>query len=185
MMRVIAGKYKARKIKSPINKRIRPTSDRAKEMIFSTLSSILEKQNKLIQEMITIDAFCGTGSLGIEAISRGAKKVIFIDNDESSLKLVLQNCEELEILNKTLIKLDLKEFTYKLERADLIFLDPPYGKFNLNNLVEKICIKKILKPNGIGVIETSKKCELNESKLFTIINKKKTGNSIFYFFTRK
>lgn len=183
MMRVIAGKYKTRKIKSPINNKIRPTSDRAKEMIFSVLSSILEKQNKLFQEMIIIDAFCGTGSLGIEAISRGAKKVIFIDNDESSLRIVLKNCEELKIFNKTLIKLDLTKFTYKQESADLIFLDPPYGKFNLNNLIEKICMKKVLKINGIGIVETSKRFELNESKLFTMIKKKKVGDSIFYFFT--
>jgi len=182
-MRVIAGTFKARKIKSPTDKKIRPTSDRAKEMIFSTLSSILEKQNKLIQEMITIDAFCGTGSLGIEAISRGAKKVIFIDNDENSLRLVLKNCEELEIFNKTLIKLDFTKFTYKQESADLIFLDPPYGKFNLKNLIEKICMKRVLKINGIGIIETSKRFELNESNLFTIIKKKKVGDSIFYFFT--
>ena len=82
---------------------IRPTSDRGKEVIFDTLSSILYKQDKEYKEIDILDIFCGTGSLGIEAISRGGKNISFIDNSEKAINLTRMNCEKLNINNVNLL----------------------------------------------------------------------------------
>ena len=86
-MRIISGKFKTRLIKTPSNNSIRPTSDRAREMIFNTLNSLLIKDKKKITGQAIIDCFCGTGVLGIEALSRGAEHVTFIDSSNESLNL--------------------------------------------------------------------------------------------------
>ena len=105
-----------------------------------------------------------------------------ISDAEPSLKLVHQNCDELGINNKILLKSDIENFSYRLESADLIFLDPPYGTFDLNTLIIEILKKKLLKNDGIGILETSKKYLLKESRIFEIIKEKKNGDSLFYFF---
>ena len=85
-MRIISGELKGKTLISPDNNEIRPTSDRGKEVIFDTLSSILYKQDKEYKEIDIIDIFCGTGSLGIEAISRGSKNIFFIDKNSINKK---------------------------------------------------------------------------------------------------
>lgn len=85
-MRVISGKYRGKKIFAPLNDKVRPTTDRIKETLFNILAS------KGYGEGVTVlDLFGGTGALGIEALSRGAEKAIFIDNDPESVKLIRQN----------------------------------------------------------------------------------------------
>ena len=91
-MRVISGKLKGKKL-LPINElKIRPTSDRSKESIFNTLNSILIKKKINLKDMVVLDGFCGSGALGIEAFSRGAKKIYFIGNCIKSLTLAKNNC---------------------------------------------------------------------------------------------
>ena len=96
-MRIISGSLKGRRLASFNNKNIRPTSDRAKEMIFSTLYSILKK--KSLEELKILDCFCGSGSLGIECISRGCKDVHFIDNSYESMEITTKNCKIMNVEN--------------------------------------------------------------------------------------
>ena len=125
-MRIISGELKGKILISPDNYVIRPTSDRGKEVIFDTLSSLLYKQDKKYKEIDIIDIFCGTGSLGIEAISRGGKNVSFIDNSENAINLTRMNCEKLNINNVNLLNYNFFDINLSIIRqADVIFLDPP------------------------------------------------------------
>ena len=87
-MRIISGNFKSIKLFSPKNSYIRPTLDRAKEMIFSTLNSILTARNLDFNNLIVLDCFCGTGALGFECLSRGSGKVFFVDKSPHAINLV-------------------------------------------------------------------------------------------------
>ena len=100
-MRVISGQLKSQKLLKPKNSLIRPTSDRSKEMIFSTLISILRNENKKLEGLDVLDGFCGTGSLGIEALSRGAKTSTFVDSSKKSIELARNNCKKLGLIQKS------------------------------------------------------------------------------------
>ena len=90
-MRIISGKFKGKKLFSPNNNKIRPTSDRAKEMIFNTLNSYFLDKNINFSDLIVLDCFCGSGAIGLEFLSRGSKEVIFVDNSLESIELAKKN----------------------------------------------------------------------------------------------
>lgn len=182
-MRVISGNYRGKALISPENKKIRPTSDRGKKVIFDTLNSILIAQKRSFEQMVIIDLFCGTGALGIEAISRGGKKLILIDNCPNALKLASINCRKLNIKEVKFLELDFNEIENTIEPADIIFLDPPYNHYDSTEIIEKIYNSNLLKINGILVFETSKKDEFESFKKLKFIKKKKVSSSLFYFFT--
>ena len=121
-MRIISGKYRGTKLFLPPDDLIRPTSDRAKEMIFSTLNSILSKKKLNFDNMKVLDFFCGTGGLGIECISRGFKKVCFIDNSKIAIDLTKKNLNLIrsqkfaEIYNS-----DFRNLKFMPFRADIFF----------------------------------------------------------------
>ena len=121
-MRVISGIYRGRKIASPLNNAIRPTTDKVKEAIFSIVQSE-------IRGATVIDLFSGTGALAIEAISRGAEKVYMCDNTPASLDLIKQNLSFVKRESYDLYKGDyvdcIRRFVSKGEKADVIILDPP------------------------------------------------------------
>ena len=85
-MRIISGKFKGKKLFSPNNNKIRPTSDRAKEMIFNTLNSYFLDKKINFSDLIVLDCFCGSGAIGLEFLSRGSKEVIFVDNSSESIE---------------------------------------------------------------------------------------------------
>ena len=143
-MRVIGGKWKSRKIsghfkKSP-NKFIRPTSDRVRENIFNILEN-LDIGNSIFGAKV-LDVFCGTGAMGIEAISRGAAFCCFIDKSLISRQITLENIHNLSCENETqfLLKNVLEIGVCNHGTSDVIFLDPPYKK----NIAE-VSILKLFK----------------------------------------
>ncbi|MBB6217826.1 16S rRNA (guanine(966)-N(2))-methyltransferase RsmD [Anaerosolibacter carboniphilus] len=150
-MRVIAGELRGRKIKAPDGLHTRPTTDRVKESIFSMIYSHLA-------DSIVLDLFAGSGSLGIEALSRGAQKAYFIENNKQSLGIVKENLTILGLLDQSVVLLTdairaLKEFAIKGEKFDIIFLDPPYMKGFIIPCVEGIEVNGLLNTDGIIVIE--------------------------------
>lgn len=181
-MRIISGKFRTRLIKTSRNNLIRPTSDRAREMIFNTLNSLLMKEKKKITGQLILDLFCGTGALGIEAVSRGAEQVIFIDSSKESLNLCRKNCEELKIVeNIKIVKLDIikDKFPKFKDKFDLFFCDPPYQTYSMKFIMEKISF--LMKKNSYGVLELGeKKTDLNFDS-FKIIKKKRVSRSRFVF----
>lgn len=134
-MRIISGIYKSRTLISPSSYKIRPTADRAKETLFNILNSRISFEN-----IICLDLFCGTGNLGLEAVSRGAKECYFVDIDT---KLVQKNIEKLESGDKCKVFM-MKATTFLNKFKDIkftfIFCDPPYDYEQYEKLLSKISL---------------------------------------------
>lgn len=131
-MRVIAGKYRGRILRSLRGVDIRPTSDRLRETLFNILTA---GNPEALQGTVWLDLFAGTGAVGIEALSRGAKQVYFVENAAPAARLIEQNLERLGIAEGYKIsRQDLADVLWRLRRervaADVVFLDPPYRMRN-------------------------------------------------------
>ena len=179
-MRIIGGKYKGLKLLPPDGDIIRPTSDRLKESLFSIISS--NKYKIKIDSSNVLDICSGTGSLGIEAFSRGANSVIFIDKDYRSINLINKNIARLKIGNqfKDNIKIIRDEATKALKKINKIFqivlIDPPYN----TNITEK-CLFKLKELNLINqqsyIFAESSKTEDFNYYGYQILDIKIYGNS--------
>ena len=145
-MRVIAGIYKGRQLKSPKTEVIKPTLDRVKEAVFGSIQFYLKNARVL-------DLFCGSGALGIEALSRGASKVDFVDRDLNSIKLTKENLAGID-LPYTLNHEDFLNYLSKANcKYDVIFLDPPYAENYAKTAIEYIDKNNLLNSDGIIVWE--------------------------------
>ncbi len=181
-MKIISGKFKGRNLHGPNDNSIRPTSIRAKEMIFSTLDSMLFKDKKKLCDSLVLDCFCGTGALGIEAISRGAKKVIFVDKSQKAVDICRLNCSDLEIIKSSeIIKLDFFDYRIKqkITAIDIFFCDPPYQEFSVEKLLEQM--KPIIKDHAFGILELPKHYKDIEFKDFYLLKTKFISSSKFCF----
>ena len=122
-MRIIAGEFKGRRLRSPTGQAIRPTSDRAREALFN----ILEHGAPPLRDTRFLDLFCGTGAVGLEAHSRGAHEVVLVDNDSEALRLARANIERIGApASVRLLARDATRPGPAPHPFDLIFLDPPY-----------------------------------------------------------
>lgn len=169
-MRVTTGKYKGKRLIENTYEHIRPTADLVKQSIFNKLA--LE-----IEDAKVLDLFCGTGALGIEAISRGAKEVVFADKDIRSIGLTKKNIESLKIKEKRrVLKGDYKAAIKMLtgEKFDIIILDPPYKSGIYEDVVKLIYENDMLSENGVIVCEHDKKDKFDFS-LFKTIDEKTYG----------
>ena len=179
-MRIIGGKYKGLKLQPPDYPGIRPTSDRLKESLFSIINS--NKYNISIENSNVLDICSGTGSLGIESLSRGAVSVYFIDKDHRSINLIYKNISKLNIDNKfeNKIKIIKDEATKALKNLSKIFqivlIDPPYN----TNITEK-CLFKLKELNLINqdsyIFAESSKAEDFNYDGYQIVDIKFYGNS--------
>ena len=183
-MRVISGIFKGKKISIPKNKKTRPLKDLTKESIFN----IIRHSNKFkinFSKALILDLFSGVGSFGIECLSRGVKKVIFVENYPGVLPLLKKNLLNLnsinnyEVIEKNIYKDDIfSKFNCKF---DIIFLDPPYKDKNLESLLIKIKRKKLLSKNGIIIMHRHKKDHENPPINFKLIEEKHYGISKILF----
>lgn len=154
-MRVISGRYKGRKLIGFDINGTRPTMDRVKESLFGII------QNK-IKNSICLDLFSGSGSLGLEALSNGASKCYFIDNNKEIIKILQKNLENID--GCIIINSDYKKYLKNCEeKFDIIFLDPPYKLNLVNKCIELILKNDLLNDGGIIVVEYENEkidCEL-------------------------
>jgi len=180
-MRIIAGELKGRKIIFPEKKNTRPLRDFVKESIFN----IIENSNKFeiqIKGSKILDLFSGSGSFGLECISRGADKVIFFENYSYTVKILEKNISEVEVSNKCEIfdhdSFDIFSKKKILEKKfDLIFIDPPYQEKNINLLIENIIKKKVLNKKGVIIIHRHKKDEIKITPKLRILDTRFYGIS--------
>ncbi|MCL2234577.1 MAG: 16S rRNA (guanine(966)-N(2))-methyltransferase RsmD [Firmicutes bacterium] len=180
-MRVIAGKYRGKILSPPQNKNFRPTTDRIKETMFNILVS-----KGVIQDAVVLDLFCGSGALGIEALSRGAKSVIFNDAGLKSIAVTKKNLDVCGI-KAQVMSLDYSFALKKLkdERFDLIFIDPPYDETYATKLFDLINEYEILRGDGVIVFEHYVKKDLQFLKDRFIIDNRACGNTALSFLTLK
>ena len=179
-MRIIGGKYKGLKLLPPDGNKIRPTSDRLKESLFSIITANRYQIN--IDNCNVLDICSGTGSLGIEAFSRGANVVYFVDKDHKSINLIYKNISKLNIDIKleNKIKIIKDEATKALKNINEVFqivlIDPPYN----SNITEK-CLFKLKKLNLINqdsyIFTESSKTENFNYDGYEILDIKIYGNS--------
>ena len=147
-MRVITGKARGVVLKTPDGMKTRPTTDRVKEAMFSIIQFDTPGAKVL-------DLFGGTGQLGIEALSRGAKSAVFLDAAEDACRLIRENLRRTKLeSDATVIRADYLAYLQRCsEKFDIILLDPPYAEVFLENALKKISEIDILKSGGIIVAE--------------------------------
>lgn len=170
-MRVISGKARGLKLISPAGNNTRPTLDRVKEALFSMLLPYLNGASVL-------DLFAGSGALGIEALSRGADKAIFVDSSKVSIECVKKNLAAAKLENfATVINSSSENYLKKCtEKFDIIFLDPPYAQSLYEDTLLLIEKNNLLSESGIIVIEWDYNIGFN-GKIghFEILKEKKYG----------
>ena len=147
-MRVITGKARGVQLKTPDGMATRPTTDRVKEALFS----IIQFE---IPGATVLDLFGGTGQLGIEALSRGAKRAVFVDSGEPACRLIRENLKRTKLeAAATVIRSDYLDYLKRCrETFQIIFLDPPYAEVFLENALKRITEIDILQSGGIIVAE--------------------------------
>lgn len=167
-MRINSGNFKGRKLIENKYDHIRPTTDKVRQALFTKLQFFLPNKKVL-------DLFCGTGALGIEALSRGASSVLFVDKDFRSVQMTKENIKNLKI-NAKVVKCDaVKYLEVCSEKYDLILLDPPYKSGLYEKILTKISDKDILNDEGMIVCEHASNDTFNYSP-FTVYDEKKYGN---------
>lgn len=159
-MRVITGSARGHVLKAPKGENTRPTSDKVKESVFNIIGFIDE-------DSTVLDLFSGSGGIGIEFLSRGAKSCYFIDADASSIKIIKDNLEKTRLTEKSSVyKNDVEKALKTLGRKhiefDYIFLDPPYNKECVTKTLENISTEQLLKQTGEIIIEHETRLELPE-----------------------
>lgn len=183
-MRIIAGRARGRKLLSPEGMGTRPTLDRIKESIFNII------QNRTMGAVV-LDQFSGTGSLGLEAASRGAKECHLIDKGDVTFGYLKKNIENLKFED---VCKCYKGDSYKIlegfgkegKKFDIIFIDPPYAKDMIPPAVEIITKYSILQPDGIIVTKIDSEEEIYEGNdKFQLTDKRKYGNTTVCFYELK
>jgi 16S rRNA (guanine966-N2)-methyltransferase len=150
-MRIIAGKAKGRRLVSPRGKKVRPTADRVKESLFNVLGPRWKGVRVL-------DLFSGTGNLGLEAISRGAQEVVFVEKSRTALEALRTNISICGFETKCAVlampvSQALARVRQRGESFELILADPPYGKAWVAKTIREILANGVLAPGGIIVME--------------------------------
>ena len=179
-MRVISGKARGVNLKTPAGTATRPTADRVKEAVFSIIQFDLPGATVL-------DLFGGTGQLGIEALSRGAKNAVFVDERDDACKLIRENLKRTKLEGEgRVIRSDYSAFLKSTSQIfDIIFLDPPYAEVFLENSLNLITQIDILQSGGIIVTERPVEKELLLD--FTGYNRSKDykyGNTLITLFRK-
>lgn len=182
-MRIIGGMARGRRLSSPGSNRIRPTTDRAREALFNIVGPG-------VVDTVVLDLFAGTGALGLEAISRGAQKVVFVDSRDQAVNLIRRNIELCGFSNRSLVLqrdlacgLAFLSKTCPVAGFDLIFADPPYG-FDLGGLIlEGITEVGLVAPDGLIVVEDKAKTVLpTEVGNLRLSDQRQYGDTGFWFF---
>ncbi len=177
-MRIIGGKFKSRRIPVPVNLKARPTTDFARESLFNILQNIIDWE-----ETRALDLFAGTGSVGLEMVSRGCQSVISVEQNRNHYQFILKAKEMLQAEELLPIKADVFKYLESCsQKFDLIFADPPYDLEEVASVPSLVLESDILAPNGIFIMEHSKKMDFSDLPYFD--KEKKYGNVHFSFFVK-
>jgi len=184
-MRIIGGVERGRILKMPKLGKVRPTQDRVREAIFNVIKD-------KVPESSVLDLFAGSGAFGIEALSRGAKSAVFVDNNVHCIKTIKSNLSILgdKVDSSQLIKLDAVRAISRLEsenkKFDLVFLDPPYHEDLGRKCLIKIDACDILSKHSFIIVEHFKKGILPDNLIsILIVRQKRYGDTVVSFYRKK
>jgi 16S rRNA (guanine966-N2)-methyltransferase len=179
-MRIIAGQLRGRRLLAPDDESIRPTSDRVREALFNILAhgKFTADGASPIPGAVVLDAFCGTGALGFEALSRGAARAIFADKDEKALALVRANARALGVESQVLIvRGDLRHPPKAPAAASLAFLDPPYGESLAETALAELAAMGWLAPGALITVELARREAFAAPAGFTELERRDYGKT--------
>ena len=179
-MRIITGVAKGRRLLSPRGETVRPTSDRIKESVFGILG-------ENVVDAVVLDLFAGTGNLGIEALSRGARKAIFVERDKEALRLIRRNLsqcdmeERSEVMPKDVLRA-ISVLEVRGERFDIIFADPPYGRGWIVKIFQVLGDHRICHERTILVVQRDRRESLPERITgWGLVRERRIGDSVISF----
>lgn len=179
-VRVISGSARGLKLNTPGDDRVRPTTDRVKESMFNIVQD-------WVYDSQVLDLFAGSGALGIEALSRGASQAVFCDNSLDSIKIIKSNIEKARVVDRSQIVSDdfkrcLRDMEAKNQSFDMIFVDPPYYKGLFEEVLDTIRACKILKKDGIVIVEHDAKRPIGQVEGLEVYKEKKYGITMLTFY---
>ena len=179
-MRINSGLHKGRILKVPSSKYTRPTTDKTKGVIFNYLNNLID-----FEDISVCDIYAGSGSLGLESLSRGAASVHFVEKNYPVIKILQENISLLKCESESRIfKMDAVKFSKISEhdRYDLILADPPFFKNDIYDVVKNLIERNYLNEEGILLVERSVQTESEDKQAFGKDPFKKTGDSLLYQF---
>lgn len=179
-VRVISGSARGLKLNTPGDDRVRPTTDRVKESMFNIVQD-------WVYDSQVLDLFAGSGALGIEALSRGASQAVFCDNSLDSIKIIKSNIEKARVADRSQIvigdfKRCLRDMEAKNQSFDMIFVDPPYYEGLFEEVLDTIRSCKILKKDGIVIVEHDAKKPIGQVEGLEVYKEKKYGITMLTFY---
>lgn len=172
-MRIIAGKYRGRKLEAPSDMDVRPTTDKMRERVFSMLQ---HARYPALHGANVMDVFAGTGALGLEALSRGAAHVTFVEKSPKSIALLIKNVTGVKAeADTTLIKSRATSLSAATTPCDIIFMDPPYGRGLLEPSIACLLEGGWLAGGGVIVAEMKSDEAFEVPEGLTLIDERKQG----------
>ena len=184
-MRIIGGTFKGIKIFEAFDKNTRPLKDLVKESILNILEHSKDYKINLNNSSV-LDLFAGTGSFGLECVSRGSSKVYFVENYPQSIEILEKNIKKLKLKNKVKIYFDdvfdvIEKKNISESKFDLIFCDPPFKDTNIEKLIELVFNKKLLSKNGIIILHRNKTTREKLPNCIEIVEERTYGLSKIIF----
>ena len=175
-MRVVGGSLRGRRIEAPDDDRVRPTSDRARESLFNILTQ--GRQGNVVDGAEVLDAFAGSGALGIEALSRGAAFVTFLEKDRAAVKLIAANLKALGLEARAQVLLsDATRPPVSRRVASLALLDPPYGSALGAPALAALAAGGWLAPEALATLEVERGEEVAVPEGFTLVDERTYGRA--------
>ncbi len=174
-MRIISGKLRGKILKTPTGLTTRPTSDRAREMIFNILNSYFLKQGINWSDVSFADVFAGSGAIGLEALSRGTKEVFFFETDKEAKKCLLDNIKGITAVSV------FEDALYPPQKnpITILFMDAPYGKGLWQQALKNFLSKNWIDEKTLIVIETDKLLAETLPNEFSLLQTRSAGRNVF------
>ena len=184
-MRIIAGKLRGSTLYLSKNKNIRPLKDLTRESVFNLLTHS-KKISFQLEKSNVLDLYAGTGSFGLECLSRQANYVCFIEKEKAAIEILEKNIEKLKLKNKTKIFSNdvftlIEKQNIFVSQFHLIFCDPPFKNTNIEKLIELIFNRNLLQKNGIIIIHRNKNTKEKLPDYFKILDERMYGMSKIIF----
>ncbi|MHC1750421.1 MAG: 16S rRNA (guanine(966)-N(2))-methyltransferase RsmD [Cellulosilyticaceae bacterium] len=182
-MRVISGKCRGTNLVAPEGMTTRPTVDRIKETLFNIISFDIPQCNFL-------DLFSGSGAIGIESLSRGASRAVFVEKDKEALKCICKNLEKTRLTGSAIVYNEevlnvIRKLGQKREQFDIVFMDPPYALEQFEMVLSEIVANDLLMPNGYIIVERATERPIKPVESLVCTKEKSYRTTTLSFFERK